>query len=113
MKNKVKIVKLEQDAIEEIKSLLRDGFKVYLEKPCKREMLRHEFYQITDSNGHHFYHVRYSISDSSSIPKIKDYPVIDVEKCDVEDTISKLTLDICNNYLAYNGYSISCNRKEE
>ena len=97
-----------------MEDLLRNEYKVYLDKVCRQETLRHVFYQTIDDYGHHFYHIRYSATKMSQVPKIKDYNVIDVEDDDVKitETINKIISDIKANYLEYNGYSVACNRKE-
>lgn len=96
-----------------IKTLILDGYKVLLDKQCKQEFLRHIFYQVEDDIGHHFYHVRYSYPQTSSIPKIKDYDVINVTHDDslLSKQIDQISNDIINNYIE-NGYEIKCNKKE-
>lgn len=115
MKKKREKVQISDECIEDIKYLLRNGYKVYVDKECKSEVLRHHFYKISDEFGHHFYHVRYSIMRVDKFnTRIKDYQVIDVADVedDIESTISKITQDIVQNYLEYNDFTLSCNRKD-
>ena len=49
---------------EDIISLIKGGYKIYLDKKCEGGINRHVFYKTLNDKGHHFYHIRYTISDN-------------------------------------------------
>lgn len=105
-------MEMQKETKEYMRKVLSSGNKIFLDKLCKNEELRHAFYQTTDDTGVHFYHVRLQYTDSQFTAKMKDYDVVDVPLKDKESQIEKVLMDIQNNYVG-NGYLISCDKLEE
>jgi sulfur transfer protein SufE len=96
-------------------NILKDGYKLFLDKDCKSETLRHEYYQVTEENNHYFYHLRYShsLKNLDEETRVRDYDVVTCNNEDYEKILQSTVDDIIHNYLEYNGYSVSCNKKPE
>ena len=105
-------VVMKPETKEYMRKVLSSGNKIFLDKLCKNEELRHAFYQTTDDDGVHFYHVRLQYGESQFTAKMKDYDCVDVPLKDKSAQIEKVLTDIQNNYVG-NGYLISCDKLEE
>lgn len=99
---------------EDLKILLKYGYKIFLNKDSEDGINRHVFYTTQNTHGYHFYHVRYVMDKSGKVEHIKDFPVVTIafglyEKytTEVETTVDKIM-----NFIKVNGYEVSCNRKE-
>lgn len=97
----------------EIKSLLKNGNKVFLTKTFDAVgVTQHVFYQTKDNYGNHFYHIRYTITENNEINNLKDFPVVNIPLDNRElfnETINQTTEKILN-FIKLNGYNISCDR---
>lgn len=93
-----------QELIAELINVLKGEKKIFLDKECKSEILRHTFYIKSGS----IFHVRYSYAMKNlQSPKFKDYPSIE----STDENIEKTVADILHNYYEYNNYVISIEGK--
>ena len=98
---------------EDIIRLIKGGYKIYLDKKCEGGVNRHVFYKTLNDKGHHFYHIRYTISDNNDIQALKDFPSVTISGKDLNtvEEIVKETANKIENFIKVNGYEISCDRR--
>ena len=99
---------------EDIKVLLNDEYKIFLNKKCDNGINRHIFYKTQNTQGHHFYHIRYVLTDNDEVQSLKDYPSIYIP-CNSKEELTQVideTTEKIMKFIQVNGYEVSCNRKE-
>lgn len=105
--------KVNPNLVKGITDLLEQGYKIYLDKECSREFIRHEFYMNEKNGKAYFYHIKFSVDDFNRSPRTKDYPVIQVTgKREIKSKIEYIVNDITKSYIAHNGYEVSTNKME-
>ena len=93
-----------QELKTELTEVLKGEKKVFLDKECKNEIIRHTFYIKAGK----IFHIRYSYGMKNiQSPKFRDYESIDASKNNIEKTVD----DILHNYYEYNNYVISIEGK--
>ena len=100
----------------EIRELILNKNKIFLDKDCSNEHIRHSFYYKEHKFGYSFYHVSYTSIISKEKSTIKDYPTIEIpidKKNELFDTTLNTMVTEIVNYVNNKGYEISCDRKGE
>ena len=98
----------------DIKELLLTGNKIFLDKDCEQEHIRHTFYYQETTHSVFFYHVKFSYVKNKNIPILKDYPTKSFSIEEKENYLNTYLHDMINEIYYYinKGYIISCNKEE-
>ena len=99
---------------KDLKTLLKFGYKIFLNRKYDNGINRHVFYKTQNTRGHHFYHVKYILNDNEEVIDLKDYPAVTIPHGfdDKLENIINETTDKIMNFIKVNAYEVSCDRKE-
>ena len=109
------IISVSVNLRDKIYDALFNGNKIFLDKECKHENIRHSFYyQDTSDDGILcFYHVTSSVTDNGKT-NIKDYPTIELKSDETDDdSLNDIANKIIDEIISYidSGYILSCDKE--
>jgi len=99
---------------DEIKGLLLQGYKIFLDKHYESKHTRHAYYFQENNFGCFFYHIKYVFHEDKYKPIFTDYPTIEIPLNQKKERMTFTLSSLVAEMLMYldRGYSISCDREE-
>lgn len=100
---------------EEIKELLLQGHKIFLDKEYEAKHTRHAFYYQENNFGCLFYHIKFSFYSDNEKPLFTDFPTIEVPSSKKGELLKSTFNNFISEIVEFieRGYEISCDREEE
>ena len=100
---------------EEIKELLRQGHKIFLDKDYEAKHTRHAYYYQENNVGWFFYHIKFSFYVDNDKPLFTDYPTVEVPSNKKDELYKSTFNNFINEIVDYidRCYTITCSREDE